>query len=295
MERQTSVPVEIEALCEKSIPLIGRSTTIEKLAGGFRFLEGPVWLEGQKRLIFSDIPGNALYSWSAQAGVTLMRPNSYMANGNTLDTYGNLITCEHATSRVTSTDLITGRYTVLASRYQGAELNSPNDVIGRSDGSIYFTDPIPGRQARVGVPRAPGLPFRGIYRYDDKSAYLQLLDDSFETPNGLCFSSDESRLYVNDSADGKIWVFEVNERGLLEHKRHLATVTGEGPGCADGMKYHPSGILFCTGPGGIYLVDAEGNLLARLRMPEVAANLTFDETHEELYVTATSSIYRIRL
>lgn len=295
MERRKNRPVEIDTLCQKPIPLIGEQTTIEMLAGGFRFVEGPVWIENEKRLIFSDIPGNALYSWDEEVGVGLMRPNSYMANGNTLDVYGNLITCEHATSRVTATDLSTGRYTVLASRYQGAELNSPNDVIGRSDGSIYFTDPMPGRQARVGVPRAPGLPFQGIFRYDDKTACLQLLDDSFVTPNGLCFSSDESLLYVNDSADGKIWVFDVNERGLPEHKRHLATVTGDGPGCADGMKYHRKGILFCTGPGGIYLVDTDRSVLCRIRMPEVVANLTFDEAHEVLYVTATSSIYRITL
>ncbi len=287
--------VLIDKIITDKLPFFAKHPKIEKLVGGFRFVEGPVWIAEEKRLIFSDIPGNAIYSWQEEAGLSMLKPNSYLANGNTLDPYGNLISCEHGTSRITATDLKTGRYSILADSFDGKSLNSPNDVVARSDGSMYFTDPIPGRQPRVGIPRTPELPFCGIYRYDDKTAYLYLLDDTFTTPNGLCFSDDEKRLYVNDSADGSISVFDVDEKGMLKNRIRWSCVQGDGPGCADGMKFHPSGHIFCTGPGGIYLLNPGGNIVCRLKMPEVAANLTFNEDYSAIYVTATSSIYRIRL
>ena len=287
--------VILDCLSTDSLPLIGREPEIERLATGFRFVEGPVWIAEEQRLLFSDIPGNAIYSWSKSGGISLLKPNSYLANGNALDPYGNLITCEHGTSRVTATDLKTGRYTVLADSYAGKALNSPNDVVARSDGSLYFTDPLPGRQPRVGIPRAPELSFQGIYRYDDRSACLYLLDDTFSFPNGLCFSADESQLFVNDSADGTITRFSVDERGMLRDKELWGRVSGDGAGCVDGMKYHPGGYIFCTGPGGIYLMSPGGEQLGRMKMPEVAANLVFNEDFTEIYITATSSLYRITL
>lgn len=287
--------VTIDYLKGTSLPLMRREPEIEQIVSGFRFVEGPVWLAADQALIFSDIPGNALYRWSRAEGITMLKPNSYLANGNALDPYGNLITCEHGTSRVTATDLRSGRYTVLADSYGGRELNSPNDVVAKSDGSLYFTDPLPGRQPRVGIPRAPGQPYQGIYRYDDRSSFLYLLDDSFTFPNGLCFSDDESWLFVSDSVDGTVTRFGVDEKGFLQDKQVWGSISGGGPGCVDGMKYHPSGHIFCTGPGGIYLLDPEGKLLGRMRIPEVAANLAFNEDYSELYITATSSIYRIAM
>ncbi len=294
MKEKSSV-IEMDMIHPDCYKIMSREPRLELLETGFRFLEGPVWIEEEQSLIFSDIPGNALYGWTEADGITLLKPNSYLANGNTLDPYGNLISCEHGTSRVTVTDLKTGRYSVLADSYEGKALNSPNDVVARSDGSIYFTDPLPGRQPRVGIPRAPELSFKGIYRYDDKAAFLYLLDDTFTTPNGLCFSSDESKLYVNDSTYGTIMVFDVDSKGMLSNRRVWGSVNGDGPGCADGMKYHPDHHIFCTGPGGIYLLNPEGAILCRMKMPEVAANMTFNADYSTLYVTATTSIYRITL
>ena len=287
--------LEIDMNLSEAKTLLGKVPKLERIASGFRFLEGPVWLEDEKRLIFGDISGNALYSWTESAGVSLFRENSYLANGNALTPSGELISCEHATSRVTRTNLSTGSYSIVVNSYQGKALNSPNDVIVKSDGSIYFTDPLPGRQPRVGIPRPPELSFKGIYKFDDKTAFLYLLDDTFLIPNGLCFSCDETQLFVNDSANGNILVFDVDPKGFLANKRIWGQVNGDGLGCADGMKYHPDGYIFCTGPGGIYLLSPEGKIHSRMKMPEVAANLVFADDYKTLYVTATSSLYRITL
>ncbi|MCF7942022.1 MAG: SMP-30/gluconolactonase/LRE family protein [Spirochaetia bacterium] len=288
------VSLEFEENGDRCQDLISEQSSIEQVASGFRFLEGPVWIEEDQTLVFSDIPGNALYTWNAEAGVTMLRQNSYLANGNALDREGHLITCEHATSRVTMTDLGSGAYSVLCDSYDSKALNSPNDVVVSTDGSIYFTDPLPGRQARVGIPRAAELSFQGIYRYDP-SGTIQLLDDSFTLPNGLCFSTDERQLFVNDSATGALMVFDVDAAGTLSGRRHFSTLAGTGNGCADGMKIHRSGYLFCTGPGGIHILDHAGERVCLIRTPEVAANLTFNEEQTQLYVAATTSIYRITL
>lgn len=152
-----------------------------------------------RSVIFSDILGNSIYRWSAVGRLEKLRRNSYMANGNAYDQGGRLITCEHATSRVSRTDLTSDTYEVLATHYDGKRLNSPNDVVVKRDGRIYFTDPTSGRSAGYGVPREPELPFSGVYRLDPVSSKLTLLLDDFAKPNGLCFSRDESLLYVNDT------------------------------------------------------------------------------------------------
>jgi len=273
----------------------GLSPRIERLATGFRFVEGPVWMKDEKKLIFSDIPGNALYSWSDNDGITMIRQNSYLANGNTLDTEGRLVTCEHGTSRISRTDLVTDTYSVLTDSYNGKNLNSPNDVIVKSDGNIYFTDPLPGRSSRVGIPRPQELSFQGIYKFEDKTSKLFLLDDSFTLPNGLCFSPDESVLYVNDSTFGTITAFDVDSTGIVSNKRIWAKAEGGGGGVVDGMKCNKEGYLFCTGPGGIYIFDPIGACMGRMILPEIAANFTWGDNEKTLYVTARTSIYRIFL
>ncbi len=280
---------------KKFFEIFSKDIKIECLETGFRFVEGPVWFNETQTLLFSDIPGNALYLWNEKEGLKLFRQNSYLANGNTLDMQGKLLTCEHGTSRLTRTDLSTGSYSVLASHFEGRELNSPNDVVCKSDGNIYFTDPIPGRQPRVGIPRPVGQPFRGVFRYDDKTASLMLLDDKLTTPNGLCFSEDEENLFVNDSATGEIFKYTLNERGLLINKKLWARISADGEGCADGMKIMPNGFILCSGPGGVFLFDNNGYLMGRIKFPEVVANFTFANNYSELYLTATSSIYRICL
>lgn len=284
----------VEVYSDEVFTHISKETAIVQIASGFRFIEGPVWYENEKKLVFSDIPGNALYSWTEADGVSRIRDNSYLANGNTLDTHGRLVTCEHATSRVTRTDLY-GGYSVLVSHVNGKQLNSPNDVIVKGDGSIYFTDPIPGRQARVGIPRPVEQDVRGIYRYDDKTSFTVLLDGSLATPNGLCFNNDESKLFVNDSSNGKIFVYDVSPNGLICNKREFAHIQAEGPGCVDGMKYSSDDMLFCTGPKGIFVIDSDGKQLGCIRIPEVAANLVLVEDEHVMYVTATSSVYKVSI
>lgn len=270
---------------------------LEQVATGFRFLEGPAWNPYAQTLIFSDILGNGLFRWSAGEGVTLMRANSYMANGNTYDRQGNLLTCEHATSRVTRTRP-DGAYEVLASHYAGRQLNSPNDIVVKSDGSIYFTDPASGRSAGYGVPRDQELDFQGVYRLNPADGALTLLVDDFAKPNGLCFSSDEARLFVNDTDRQHIRVFDVQDDGALKNGREWAELpeAGKDPGVADGMKIDTAGHLFCSGPGGVQIFDNNAACLGRILMPEVAANFTWgDADMRSLFLTAKTSLYRLRL
>jgi gluconolactonase len=236
-----------------------------------------------------------MYRWGEGAGVLTFRRPSNMANGNTYDRDGRLLTCEHATSRVvraTSGDQIE----VLASHYNGRELNSPNDIVVRRDGTIYFTDPTSGRSARWGVPREPDLLFRGVYRLDPQTTELTLLIDDFSKPNGLCFDLGEQRLFVNDTDRKHIRVFDVQADGTLANGALWAELHGEGPGVADGLKIDQRGTLFCCGPGGIHVFAPDATCLGVLRMPEHTANFAWgDHDLRNLYITASTSVYRLRL
>ncbi len=274
-------------------------TQLERIASGFEFTEGPVWHPDGEFLIFSDIVGNALYRWSETEGVTVFRKPSHMANGNALDGEGRLLTCEHATSRVTRTVLENGEAgeaQVLASHYAGKELNSPNDIVVRSDGSIYFTDLTSGRSEYYGVPREQELSFQGVYRLDPDAKSLTLLVDDFSKPNGLCFSLNEGRLFVNDTDRFHIRVFGVQSDGTLSGGQVWAETVGEGAGVPDGMKIDGQGNLYSCGPGGIHLFDAGGTCLGVIQTPEHTANLCFgDDDLCSLYICATTSVYRLRV
>jgi gluconolactonase len=270
---------------------------VEPVQIGFEFTEGPIWHPEEQSLIFSDILGNSIYRWSEAAGLKTLRRNSYMANGNAYDQQGRVVTCEHATSRLSRTDFLNdGEYEVLASHFKGRELNSPNDVVVKSDGAIYFTDPTSGRSAAFGVPRAAEISFSGVYSLEPGSEELSLLIDDFAKPNGLCFSQDESRLYVNDTVRQHIRVFDVLSDGTVSNGRLFANLSGDRPGVADGMKVDQAGNLFCCGPGGIYIFDQFGDLLGVIETPEFAANFVFgDEDMQTLYITASTSLYRLRV
>jgi gluconolactonase len=217
-----------------------------------------------------------------------------MANGNTFDRQGRLLTCEHATSRVTRTDS-NGRIEVLASHYNGKELNSPNDITVSRDGGITFTDPNSGRGPRYGIAREQELDFQGVYHLDSDNKQLTLLADDFSKPNGLCFSVDETRLFVNDTERGHIRVFDAQSDGTLGSGRVWAELEGDGPGVADGMKVDQAGNLYCAGPGGLHLFDAEANCLGVIQMLEYTTNLAWgDDDLCSLYITASTSLYRFR-
>jgi gluconolactonase len=270
------------------------SAAFEKLGGGFLFTEGPLWHPAGGFLLFSDMPGDHLRRWSARDGVTTFRKPCDMSNGLTYDRQGRLIACEHATSRVTRTEA-DGRIVPLATHHGDKQLNSPNDVVCRSDGSIYFSDPPYGRAKFYGVERAQELSFQGVYRVGADPRAPVLLVDDFDRPNGLCFSLDESRLFVNDTARQHIRVFDVTPTGGLAHGRLWAETKGDEPGAPDGMKLDSAGHVYCCGPGGIHVFDPDANLLEVIETPERAANFAWgDRDYRSLYITASTSLYRIR-
>jgi len=275
--------------------IVGDSVTLEKLATGFLFTEGPLWHAQDKYLLFSDMPGDHMRKWSAKDGVTTFRKPCAQSNGLAWDRQGRLLACEHATSRLTRTER-DGTITVIASHHDGMELNSPNDVVVRSDGGIYFTDPVYGRVEYYGNPRPLPRDHRGVYRAEPDGGSLTLLAADFAQPNGLCFSLDEQRLFVNDTERRHIRVFDVNGDGTLANGRIWAEITGSEPGAPDGMKIDVDGNVYCCGPGGIHVFDPQGTSLGVIRVPEPAANFCFgDEDCRSLFVTASSSLYRTRV
>jgi len=307
------VEVNVEIRHNRFTQIVGTDVELERIASGFDFIEGPVWHPCDGFLIFSDIVGNAMYRWSQADGITLFRKPSQMANGNTYDRQGRLLTCEHATSRVTRTEHDRtsplelggteggrGSIVVLASHYHGQELNSPNDIVVKCDGSIYFTDPNSGRGPYYGVPREQELPFQGVYRLDPEDKSLTLLVDDFSKPNGLCFSLDEKHLFINDTNRQHIRVFDVRPDGTLTDGRVWAETIGEGVGAPDGMKIDQEGNLYCCGPGGIHLFDAAASLTANclgvIQMPEHTANFAWgDDDLCSLFITASTTLYRLRV
>jgi gluconolactonase len=277
------------------VEVVGPEVAYESLADGFLFTEGPLWDPRNRRLLFSDIPGDLIAQWSEAGGKGVFRSPSNMANGLAWDREGRLLCCEHATSRLTRTEG-DGRITVLASTYEGKELNSPNDVVVKSDGGIYFTDPAYGRMEYYGKPRTPHLAFRGVYRVEPDGRRLTLLADDFGQPNGLCFSADERRLFVNDTERGHIRVFDVLADGTLAKGQVWAKVSGEGAGAPDGMKIDSEENLYCCGPGGIHVFDRAAKCLGVIKVPTGTANFTWGEDDlKSLFITATGTLYRIRV
>jgi gluconolactonase len=274
--------------------VVGDHVTFEQLATGFLFTEGPLWHARGRYLLFSDMPGDHLRMWTAKEGVTTFRKPCAQSNGLTWDRQGRLIVCEHATSMLTRTES-DGTSTVLASHYGDKELNSPNDVVVKTDGSIYFSDPTYGRNEYYGNPRPTQLDFRGVYRVGTDGK-LSLLAGDFGQPNGLCFSLDERQLFVNDTDRQHIRVFDVKADGTLTNSRVWAQTTGKKPGAPDGMKIDSAGNLYCCGPGGIHVFAPDAACLGVINVPEYTANFCFgDDDLCSLYVTASTSLYRFRV
>jgi len=275
--------------------VVGPEVQFEKIASGFLFTEGPLWHPKDRYLLFSDIPGDHLRRWSETEGVRTFRKPSNMSNGLTYDRAGNVLACEHATSQVTRRAPM-GAITPIATHYQGKQLNSPNDIVCAPDGSIYFTDPPYGRVKFFGVEREQELPFQGIFRVGVDPKSPTLLVDDFDRPNGLCLSLDRQRLFINDTARQHIRVFELNPNGTLNGGKVWAETKGAGPGAPDGMKIDSAGNMYCCGPGGIHVFTPDAECLGVIRVPEYTANMTWgDADYRSLYITASTSVYRIRV
>jgi gluconolactonase len=285
--------VQVEIRDPRFREVVGDDVTFERLATGFLFTEGPLWHARDRYLLFSDMPGDHLRKWSPATGVSTFRQPASQSNGLAWDRAGRLLACEHATSRVTRTEA-DGRLTIIASHYEGRDLNSPYDIVVRSVGTIFFTDPSYGRMEYYGRPRECELDFRGVYAVRPGQP-PRLLADDFGQPNGLCFSLDERRLFVNDTERQHIRVFDAAPDGALAGGEEWARTVGEGEGGPDGMKLDTRGNVYSCGPGGIHVFAPDATCLGVLRVPEYTANFAFgDDDFRSLYITASTSLYRIR-
>ena len=277
--------VRDEAAFWKALP---KGAKVEKLAGGFRFTEGPVWMKhGSGMVIFSDIPANQLKRWSKDGdGVAVFREPSQNANGNNLDLEGRLITAEHGGRRVSRTEL-DGSVVTIVDQFEGKKFNSPNDVVVKSDGSYWFTDPDYGLAGRER--EAEG---NWVYRHDPKSKTTTVLVKDFDKPNGLCFSPDESKLYVADSGRPRhIRVFDVKSDGSVANGKVFCQIDKGGP---DGIRCDSEGRIWSSAGDGVHIFSPDGKLIGKILVPEAPANLCFGgEDFKTLYITARTGFYKI--
>jgi gluconolactonase len=274
------------------------NAAVERLATGYRWVEGPVWFGDHRCLVWSDIPGNRMLRWDEATGVvTPFRSPADFANGHTRDRQGRLVSCEHLTRRVTRTEH-DGSITVLIDRFDGKPLNAPNDVVVASDGSVWFTDPgygilsdYEGRRAALELPTA-------VYRLDPERGDAEPVVQDLERPNGLCFAPGESRLYVVDSGStpGSIHVYDVAE-GRVGAGRRFADMS---PGSSDGIRCDSEGNLWASAGGGgdgydgVHVFAPDGTLIGQVLLPEACANLCFGGVAgNRLFMAASRSIYAL--
>jgi gluconolactonase len=296
----------LDAALDKLVPL---GAVVEKVIGGLQFAEGPVWVRGSSYLLFSDIPANAIMKWTPAGELSVFRKPVFArgfpsgvqigSNGLTLDRQGRLIACEHGNRRVSRTEK-DGTITTIADRYQGKRFNSPNDVVSRRNGDIYFTDP--NSVARNNPPDPNNdfkteLGFNGVYRVT-AAGELGLMTKEVPYPNGLAFSPDEKKLYIANTRPDKFWmVYDVEADGTLANGKMFLDVTKEpGDGAPDGMKVDSAGNLYATGPGGVLVISPQGKHLGTIQLPEVPANCAWgDADGKTLYMTARTGLYRVKL
>jgi gluconolactonase len=300
------VPLIVERRDPRLASVVAEHPPFEQLASGFQFTEGPVWVPAEQSLLFSDPNDNTIYRWNEEAGVSVFRAKSGYtgvdiglyhqpgSNGLALDPQGRLTIAEHGNRRITRLEK-NGVITVLADRFQQKRLNSPNDLVYRSDGTLYFTDPPFGLPMVFGDPRKE-LAFSGVYRLKD--GRLDLMTTDFTGPNGLAFSPDERYLYVTNWDEKKkvVMRYDVAADGSLSGGRVFFDMAGApGEEALDGVKVDADGNLFVSGPGGLWIIAPDGSHLGTLGLPELAANLAWgDADGKSLYLTARTGLYRLR-
>jgi len=293
-----SLSPRIEQFAPELDAIISPQEPIQHLADGFGGAqgpaEGPLWWKEGGYLLFSDIHNNKRMKFEPGKGTSLFLEPTNRANGLTRDLQGRLVACEHDSRRVTRLEL-DGSTTVLANSFQGRQLNRPNDVVVRSDGVIYFTDPWTSPNA----PQQWDLPFSGVYRLTPDLGTLSLISDDFVLPNGLAFSPDESILYINDTRRGHIRAFELLPSGMLaKHTdRMFADLRGAEPGVPDGMKVDLQGNVYCGGAGGIWIMDKNGKKLGRIvHGAPATTNIAFGgDDWKTLYFTSRNHLGAVRV
>ncbi|MGM0546925.1 MAG: SMP-30/gluconolactonase/LRE family protein [Bacteroidota bacterium] len=265
--------------------IVDEEISPEKITEGYEFTEGPVWHDSGY-LLFSDIPANTIYKWvPGEEAVEFLKPSGN-SNGLTFDEDGNLLLAQHegTLSRLTGGQELE----TIVDNFEGKRLNSPNDLAVKSDGSIYFTDPDFGVSDED-----KKLDFNGVYRYSEENG-LELLVDDFDLPNGIVFSPNENRLYVNDTQNNHIRVFDVDMDGNLMNGRIFAEMEADADGAADGMKVDTDGNLYSTGPGGLWIFSPEGEVLHQIEMPERVTNLAWGGSDfDTLFLTAPDAVYQL--
>ncbi len=298
--------VRLDPRFDKLVPL---NVNVERIVSGRTWVEGPVWNRKEKYLLFSDIPTNSIVKWQEGKGTSVfLKPSGYTgkapfdgaepgSNGLTYDLEGRLVSAEHGDRRIGRLES-NGKKTTLVDRYEGKRINSPNDVVFRSNGDLYFTDPPFGLPKSYDDPRKE-TPFQGVYKFS-KNGKLTLLTKDIKAPNGIAFSPDEKKLYISNADPlNAVWmVFDVKADGTIENgKVHFnATAwTKTKPGVPDGMKVDREGNIFAAGPGGIHVISPDGMHLGSIETGVPTGNLAWGEDGSSLFITSNTNVYRLKL
>ncbi|MEQ8285276.1 SMP-30/gluconolactonase/LRE family protein [Thalassospira sp.] len=280
--------------------LVLANVSLRKISGGHLWAEGPVWVPAHQCLLFSDIPNQTIFRWMQDGTVNVFRENAEFANGNTIDGNGRLVTCQHGTRSVTRTEH-NGKITTLVDTFDGKRLNSPNDVVVKADGSIWFTDPTYGILSNYeGNKSVPEQVDRNVFRFDPETGNVVSVACDFSQPNGLAFSNDEKLLYIAESGSSHdksipavIRVYNVRDDNTLENGRDFARIDN---GIPDGFRVDCDGNIWCSAADGVHCFDPSGMLLGKILVPETVSNLTFGGARgNELLITATTSVYAIHV
>ena len=292
----------IDVLDARFAQVVMHRPMLERLATGATWSEGPLWIAEDDSVLWSDIPNDRMLRWSAQDGMSVWRADVEFTNGHTRDHDGTILHCSHGLRAVYRTDVDGGNQRVVAERWKGRRFNAPNDVVVKSDGTIWFTDPpygliVPeeghGGESEIGD--------CWVFRLDPHTGALDPVTDVPEHPNGLAFSPDESLLYVSDTSGALpgqgsnhcIWAFDVVDARALANARVFAEVS---PGVPDGIRVDTQGRIFTSALDGVHVYDRDGTRIGRIAVPEKVGNLTFGGAQRDaLYIAASTSLYRIRL
>ena len=301
--------IDVVRLDSRFDKLVPSNVKVEKIAGGHKWVEGPVWNRQEGYLLFSDIPNNSIYRWQEDRGESLfLKPSGYTgkasfggaepgSNGLAFDPAGRLALAQHGDRRIVRLER-SGRKTTLVDRYEGKRINSPNDLVFKSNGDLYFTDPPFGLPKSFDDPHKE-LPFQGVFKFS-KEGKLTLLTKNIKAPNGIAFSPDEKKLYVsNADASNAIWMaYDVKPDGTIANGKTLFNATAwtkNKPGVPDGVKIDKDGNLFAAGPGGIHVIAPDGTHLGSIETGVPTGNLAWGEDGSTLFITSNKTVYRLKL
>jgi gluconolactonase len=310
--QQTSITVSVEKLDPALDAIVGNQLTVSVIASGYEWTEGPLWLEGDKKLLFSDVPTNTIYQWTEEKGASIyLTPSGYTgeaprggepgSNGLTLDVEGNLLLCQHGDRRIammnTSIAEPASDFTTISDTYNGKRFNSPNDLVFHNY-DIYFTDPAYGLEKQMDDPKKE-LPFQGMYRIPAEGQ-VQLMIDSLTRPNGIGFSPDGKKMYVanSDSEKARWYEYSINDSLKITSGKIVWDATEQAKtekGLPDGLKVDAQGNIFATGPGGIWIFSGDGKLLGKIKLEEATSNCALTADGKTLFVTNDMLVLKIKL